>query len=37
MFPLSGKMNIEIPCFPCAVATLKDFYLPQYDQDLERL
>ena len=23
MFSLSGKMDFQIPCFPCAVATLK--------------
>ena len=22
VFSLSGKMNLQIPCFPCAVATL---------------
>ena len=27
MFSLSGKVNIQIPCFPCAVATLSTLTL----------
>ena len=26
MFSLSGKMDFQIPCFPCAVATLRKYY-----------
>ena len=25
VFPLSGKLDNQIPCFPCAVATLELF------------
>ena len=40
VFSLSGKMNIQIPCFPCAVATLNlteirkysDSSLPKSDE-----
>ena len=25
VFSLSGKMDLQIPCFPCAVATLNKY------------
>lgn len=32
VFSLSGKVNIQIPCFPCAMATLGRDYISKYFQ-----